>query len=124
MNSLTLVGRRQTTAAAATHDACTANPSAGSRSRPQQRPAFEGGNCFTAQHTRQLDPFCAANARTALDQLCRHFRNRRPSALGLAVRHLPYCHPDLGTGSKTRCARNTRSGAGVVCSTERTVRTS
>src|SRR5690349_12357184 len=102
MNSFTLVGWRQTSAATAADHARAADASTIGRSWPQQCPAFEGSYRLTAQHTRQLDPLRAANTRTALDQLCRHFRHRRSSALGLAVRHLPYCHPDLGTGSKTR----------------------
>ena len=68
MDSLTLVGWGQAAAAATAHHACAANTSAGGRARPQQRPAFEGGNCFAAQHTGQLDPLRAANTRTSLDQ--------------------------------------------------------
>jgi hypothetical protein len=41
----------------------------------------------------------------------------------MAVRHHPYCHPDLGTGSKTLPDRNSSVAGGVNASVERTFRT-
>ena len=101
VNAFPLVCWREASAAASANDTRTDDARAIGGTRSKQGTALEGGDRLTAQHTRQFDPLRAANTRASLDQLCRHFRHRRPSGIGLTVRHLPYCHPDLGTGSKT-----------------------
>ncbi len=127
MDAFTLVGWREAPATPSADDSCTNHAGAAGRTRPQQGSAFQGGNRLTAQHTGQLNPLRAANTRAPFDQLGRHFGNRRPSPLGLAVRHLPYCHPDLGTGSKTRLPEagwNSHPLRDVLLTVERTFRTS
>ena len=78
VDALALVRRRQAPATAAAHHARAGHAHAGWRAGPQDGVAFQRGNCFAAQQTRQLNPLRASNARTAFDQFRRHWPHRIP----------------------------------------------
>ena len=100
IDPLTLVGRRKTPATSAAHQPCPVDADGVGPARLEHHPAFQCRDSFAAQQTGQLNPLRSPNARTSLNELCRHVSATVARDSGrLQSGITPICNPDLGTAS-------------------------